>query len=120
VINAAYNDGAGVTAAFNLNILTRLNREYGTDFDVTRFRHRAFFNSEASRVEMHLECIEPTVVHVADHSIAFARGETIWTECSYKYQRDQLETIVTTAGFRLTQLWTDPEERFWVAFLSAA
>jgi dimethylhistidine N-methyltransferase len=120
VLNAAYNDSAGVTAAFNLNILTRLNREFGADFDLTRFRHRAFFNRDASRIEMHLECVEPTVVHVGEQTITFARGETIWTECSYKYERDQLEAIVTAAGFRLAQLWTDGEEKFWVAFLSAA
>lgn len=120
VLNAAYDDAAGVTAAFNLNMLHRLNRELGTDFDVSCFAHRAFFNETASRVEMHLVSLDRQVVCVAGARIGFEAGETIWTESSYKYDRQMLELLVTSAGFRLTRLWTDAADRFWVVFLDAA
>lgn len=117
-LHAAYNDAAGVTAAFNLNILVRLDRELGADFDVDRFAHRAVFNREASRIEMHLVSREPQVVHVAGERITFERGETIWTECSYKYDRARLRRLASTAGFAITRLWTDARRRFWVAVLT--
>lgn len=120
VLVAAYDDRAGVTAAFNQNLLTRLNRELGADFDPARFRHRAVWHDTASRIEMHLESVEPQVVHVAGVPIAFARGETIWTESSYKYDRSRLDRVVAEGGFVLTRLWTDAHEHFWVAFLTAA
>ena len=120
VLNAAYDDAAGVTAAFNLNMLHRLNRELGADFDVSRFAHRALFNEAASRVEMHLVSLDRQVVCVAGARIGFEAGETIWTESSYKYDRDALDLLVTSAGFRITRLWTDSAERFWVAYLTAA
>ena len=120
VLNAAYDDAAGVTAAFNLNMLHRLNRELGADFDVSRFTHRALFNEAASRVEMHLVSLDRQVVCVAGARIGFEAGETIWTESSYKYDRDALDLLVTSAGFRITRLWTDSAERFWVAYLTAA
>ena len=119
-LNAAYDDSAGVTAAFNLNMLHRLNRELGAGFDVARFRHRAFFNGTASRVEMHLVSIERQTVLVAGEPIAFDAGETIWTESSYKYDRGTLDALVSSAGFRIERLWTDLAERFWVAYLEAA
>jgi len=117
-LEAAYDDADGVTAAFNLNVLARLNRELGADVDLARFRHRAVWNDAASRVEMHLESVEPQVVHVAGEAIAFARGETIWTESSYKYDQTRLDQLVTEGGFEVTRLWTDTTDRFWVAFLS--
>jgi dimethylhistidine N-methyltransferase len=120
MLHAAYNDAAGVTAAFNLNLLTRINRELGADFDLARFRHRAVFNNAASRIEMHIVSGERHVVHVGDETIAFARGETIWTECSYKYDRQRLEALVSAAGFEIGRLWTDASGRFWVAFLTPA
>jgi len=120
VLNAAYDDAAGVTAAFNLNMLHRLNRELGADFDVSRFAHRAFFNEAASRVEMHLVSLDRQVVSVAGARIGFEAGETIWTESSYKYDRDALDLLVTSAGFRIARLWTDSAEQFWVAYLTAA
>jgi len=119
-LNAAYDDAAGVTAAFNLNMLRRLNRELHADFDLGRFRHRAFFNEAASRVEMHLVSVDAQVVHVAGERILFEAGESIWTESSYKYDRETLDALVTSAGFRITRLWTDAGERFWVAYLDAA
>jgi dimethylhistidine N-methyltransferase len=118
VLNAAYNDAAGVTARFNLNLLRRLNRELGADFDLARFRHRAFFDPAESRVEMHLVSLADQEVTVAGARIRFAAGETIWTESSYKYDRPALQTLVAQAGFELARLWTDADERFWLAFLT--
>lgn len=118
VLHAAYNDRAGVTAAFNLNLLARLNRELDARFDLSRFAHVATFNSAASRIEMHLQSLDAQTVHVAGEPIAFARGETIWTESSYKYDSALLDQIVTAAGFEISRLWTDERERFWVAFLT--
>lgn len=119
VLHTAYNDAAGVTASFNLNVLVRINRELGADFDLTRFAHRAFFNSRASRIEMHLTSRARHVVRVAGEVIAFRRGETIWTESSYKYDLRRLEGFVSAAGFSVERLWSDAQERFWVAFLTA-
>ena len=119
-LHAAYNDAAGVTAAFNLNVLARLNRELHATFDLSRFVHRAFFNDGASRIEMHLESVADQIVCVDGVPIEMARCETIWTECSYKYDRPMLERLVAAGGFSLTRLWTDERERFWVAFLDAA
>ena len=119
VLHAAYNDRLGVTAEFNLNMLLRINRELQADFDLSRFRHRAFFNDEASRIEMHIESLVDQQVHVAGARIPFAAGETIWTESSYKYDEEQLATVVGAAGFRVGRLWTDTSGNFWVAFLTA-
>jgi dimethylhistidine N-methyltransferase len=119
VLHAAYNDRAGITAQFNLNILTRLNRELGADFDVSRFRHLAFYNPAESRVEMHLESLDDQVVRVRGEEIAFATGETIWTESSYKYDEPQLRRIIGPSGFTIHRLWSDAGERFWVALLRA-
>lgn len=118
VLEAAYNDVNGVTAAFNLNVLARLNREFGSDFELARFRHNAVWNDEESRIEMHLESLEAQTVHVAGQPVHFARRETIWTEASYKYDRPGLEELVRRGGFELTRLWTDNEERFWVCWLT--
>ncbi len=117
LLRAAYNDAAGVTAAFNLNLLTRLNRELNATFDLSTFRHWAHFNDDASRIEMHLESTMAQRVHVAGTPIDFERGETILTECSYKYDRPFLEAVVRPAGFRIEELWTDEREWFWVGFL---
>lgn len=117
-LHAAYNDALGVTAEFNLNVLARLNRELGADFDLSRWRHRAFFNGDASRIEMHLESVTPQRVTIAGERIGFESGETIWTESSYKYDDAALRVLVTAAGFDLAQLWTDAQNRFWVAFLT--
>ena len=119
VIEAAYNDAAGVTAAFNLNLLARLNRELGADFDLANFRHRAIYNADDRRIEMHLLSVEPQVVRVAEMPIVFDEGETIWTESSYKYDADRLDHLAAAAGFRVDRLWTDRLEQFTVAFLSA-
>lgn len=119
-VDAAYDDAAGITAEFNLNMLRRLNRELHADFDLGRFRHHGFFNETASRVEMHLVSLEAQVVHVAGERIAFGAGESIWAESSYKYDRETLDTLVRSEGFRSTRLWTDAAERVWLAYLDAA
>ena len=119
-LDAAYDDAAGVTAAFNRNLLARLNRELGADFDLERFSHRAFFNEGASRVEMHLVSLGEQTVHVGGAEIHFAHGESIWTESSYKYDERRLEELVSAAGLRIDRLWTDDGDRFWVAMLSVA
>ncbi|MEP7384100.1 MAG: L-histidine N(alpha)-methyltransferase [Gemmatimonadota bacterium] len=117
VLNAAYNDAAGVTAAFNLNLLTRLNREFGAEFDLRRFRHRAFFDDATSRIEMHLEAREAHQVCVDGAVIDFAAGETIHTECSYKYDRPRLEALADASGFRIEALYSDERDWFWEAWL---
>jgi dimethylhistidine N-methyltransferase len=117
VLDAAYDDSLGVTAAFNRNMLARLNRELAADFDLDAFRHRAFFDDAASRVEMHLVSTVDQTVTVAGESFAFERGESIWTESSYKYDAERLDALAAAAGFRVARLWTDAADYFWVAAL---
>ncbi|MBW8328265.1 MAG: L-histidine N(alpha)-methyltransferase [Thiobacillus sp.] len=104
-LHAAYNDAAGVTAAFNLNLLARLNRELGADFDLARFRHYAFYNPVAGRIEMHLVSLAEQDVKVAGQRFHFALGETLHTEHSYKFRCDEFSTIAKNAGWRLTAEW---------------
>jgi dimethylhistidine N-methyltransferase len=120
VLNAAYNDAAGVTAAFNLNMLARMNRELGADFDVSAFAHRAFYNESAGRVEMHLVSTRDQTAHLGGHPIRFAAGETIHTENSYKYAPDEFEQLASRAGLRLVTLWTDPRRLFSVQLYEIA
>jgi len=117
VLNAAYNDRAGVTAAFNLNLLTRINRELDGNFDLRRFRHRAFYNPERHRVEMHLASLVPQQVKVCGRSFDFAAGETIHTECSYKYTLASFAALAREAGWRPARAWTDPDGHFSVHVL---
>lgn len=119
VLHDAYNDAAGVTAAFNLNLLTRLNRTLGCTFALETFRHVAFFNDAASRIEMHLESTIAQTVRVADREISFDAGETIHTECSYKYDEPRLHALASAGGFRIETLYTDARDWFWVAWLQA-
>jgi L-histidine Nalpha-methyltransferase len=119
ILDAAYDDRKGVTAEFNLNMLRRINRELGGNFDLAKFKHVAFFNDEASRVEMHLESLERQCVTVGGVRIPFDKGESIWTESSYKYDEAQLKAVVGAAGFGVEQLWTDADGNFWVGFLTA-
>jgi L-histidine N-alpha-methyltransferase len=115
----AYDDKAGVTAAFNLNILHRLNRELGANFDTGCFRHRARWNRLKSRIEMHLESTRDQCVNIpaAQLSIQFAAFETIHTENSYKFTRNTLAALLDDAGFRIEQTWTDPRQ--WYALTLA-
>lgn len=119
-LHAAYNDAAGVTAEFNLNMLAHLNREHGGNFDLALFGHRAFFNDAASRIEMHLESQIAQCVRVLGEEFTFEAGESIRSEVSYKYDRPRLEALATTSGWRIAELFTDPKELFWVAWLVPA
>ena len=120
VLEAAYNDAEGVTAAFNHNVLVRINRELGADFAPSRFEHRAVFDDVTSRIEMHLVSRERQTVQIGGAEIVFEAGETIWTESSYKYDLPRLTDLADAAGFRIERLWSDAGERFWVGFLTAA
>lgn len=118
LLHAAYNDPAGVTAAFNLNVLARLNRELDATFAPERFRHYAFYNPAAGRVEMHLVSLEAQRVRVAGEPVAFERGESIWTESSYKYAPGELRALAAAGGFDVARIWTDPREWFAVLYLT--
>ncbi|KVW94716.1 L-histidine N(alpha)-methyltransferase [Thiobacillus denitrificans] len=104
-LHAAYNDAAGITAAFNLNLLERLNRELDADFDLAHFRHYAFYNPTAGRIEMHLVSLAGQHVTVAGRRFNFALGETLHTEDSYKFRRDEFSAIATNAGWQLAAEW---------------
>ena len=105
LLHRAYNDDAGVTAAFNLNLLERLNRELGADFDPARFRHYAFYNPAAGRIEMHLVSLAEQDVKVADQPFHFGLGETLHTEHSYKFRSDEFSAMAKTAGWQLANEW---------------
>lgn len=117
ILHAAYNDSAGVTAAFNLNALTHLNRDLDGSFDINAFSHLAFFNDEASRIEMHLKSLKEQRVQLAGQTFHFEAGETILTECSYKYDETRLTTLVEGSGFTIDTLYTDSQDWFWIAWL---
>ena len=117
VLLPAYDDAQGVTAAFNLNVLRRLNREAGADFDLRQFRHVARWNDELSRVEMHLESLTAQTVCVGGASIRFAPGETIHTENSYKHSLPAFDTLVRRAGWEPVRSWTDEGGLFGVHVL---
>ena len=110
----AYDDEIGVTAAFNRNILARINRELDADFDLSQFAHVAKINSEARSVEMHLrsKCRQTVRIPAADLRIEFEEGETIWTESSHKYARDEVFQMATAAGFSCQAQWIDEEWPF--------
>ena len=110
----AYDDELGVTAAFNLNLLARINRELGADFDLSQFKHRAKINPEARSVEMHLESKRKQIVNIpeAEVVIEFQEGETIWTESSHKYSRDEIFKTAQDAGFRCEVQWIDEQWPF--------
>ena len=116
VLVPAYDDAAGVTADFNLNVLTRLNRELGADFDLEGFRHQAVWNGSHSRMEMHLESSTSQEVRIPalELVVDFAAGETIHTENSYKYLPFQAEELLAASGFSPEKTWTDGQGWFAV------
>jgi dimethylhistidine N-methyltransferase len=118
VLEAAYNDADGVTAAFNINLLARINRELDADFNLARFRHFAFFNADESRIEMHLISNLEQSVRVAGRTFEFREGESIHTECSYKYSVDGFQALARRAGFEPEQVWTDARPLFSVHCLA--
>jgi L-histidine Nalpha-methyltransferase len=113
---AAYDDASGVTAAFNRNVLARINRELGADFDLVKFRHKVRWNGEHSRIEMHLESLiaHEVTIPSLDLSVAFRRGETIHTENSYKWTVHGTQRLLSQTGFTVVDLWTDPNHWFGV------
>jgi len=120
VLHAAYNDSRGVTAAFNLNLLARINRELGADFDLRRWRHYAFYNAPLGRIEMHLASLDAQAVNVGNYRFSFARGETIHTENSYKYSVEEFRAIAARAGFAAQKLWMDRKGLFALHGLRSA
>ena len=114
----AYDDAAGVTAAFNRNLLIRLNREAGADFDPTAFDHRAVWNAAESRIEMHLASRRAQRIRFGDEIIYFAAGETIHTENSYKHSRAAFAALACAGGWQMEQVWTDPAGLFSVHLLA--
>jgi dimethylhistidine N-methyltransferase len=117
-LNAAYDDAAGVTAKFNLNLLARINRELGGDFDLESFSHHAFYNSERHRIEMHLASKKRQKVRVAGRAIEFRAGETIHTENSYKYTLETFGALARGSGWNPVAVWTDAGGNFSVHALA--
>ncbi len=117
VLHRAYNDGEGITAAFNLNLLERINLELNCDFQIECFEHYAFYNPGEGRVEMHLVSLRDQTVHLDNVTIPFARGESIWTESSYKFNLDEFEQMAAAAGFRVERVWTDEQQWFSIQYL---
>jgi len=118
VLEAAYNDGAGVTAQFNLNLLERVNRELGADFDLDQWWHRAIYNSNAGRIEMYLTSEIDQFVHLDEHKFHFRRGDKIITEFSYKYAPDEFAALAAKAGFEFIRMWTDDARLFGIFYLT--
>lgn len=118
VLHRAYNDSQGITSAFNLHLLERINLELGGDFDIDAFRHYAFYNPNASRIEMHLVSLKEKEVHLGNETITFTTGESIWTESSYKYTCDEFEQLAGSAGFKVRQVWKDERNWFSVQYLT--
>jgi dimethylhistidine N-methyltransferase len=118
-LERAYDDSQGVTARFNLNLLTRINRELGADFDLGAFRHRAVYERSLRRVEMHLVSQRAQEVRVAGTRFSFQAGEAILTECSYKWDPAEFEQLARGAGWRRIRVWMDAQRRFSVQYLTA-
>jgi dimethylhistidine N-methyltransferase len=118
ILEAAYDDAAGVTAAFNLNLLVRINRELEGTFRPDYFAHHAFYNPTPGRIEMHLVSRRRQTVRVAGARIAFEEGESILTECSYKYTVRGFQALAAAAGLRARQVWTDPSRWFSVQYMT--
>ncbi|SDH62378.1 L-histidine N(alpha)-methyltransferase [Janthinobacterium sp. YR213] len=116
ILDAAYDDALGVTAAFNLNMLRHVNGLIGADFDVRAWQHHGFFNADERRVEMHLEARSEQFVHWKGGQRHFAKGERIHTEDSYKYTRAAFVGLLEQAGFSTVQVWTDPQQWFAVIY----
>jgi dimethylhistidine N-methyltransferase len=117
ILEAAYNDTAGITAQFTLNLLQRLNRELGADFDLAAFRHRAFYNESAGRIETYLISARAQDVHVAGITTHFAANEAMLVELSCKYGIDDFARLAASAGLRAAQVWTDSQRLFSIQYL---
>jgi len=118
VLEAAYDDAAGVTAAFNLNLLTRINRELGGNLRMERFRHMARYNTRQGRIEIHIVSRVEQTVTIAGERIHFRAGEKIHTEYSYKFDPAQVRELAARAGLTVRKVWTDPKKYFSVQYLT--
>lgn len=118
ILDAAYNDSKGVTAAFNLNLLSRINRELGADFEVAKFRHGAHYDAALGRVEMHLYSTADQTVRVDGSVFRFTEGESIHTENSHKYSIGDFRRMARKAGFEPTKVWTDSAQLFSIHYLT--
>lgn len=117
IIEAAYNDAAGVTALFNKNLLVRLNRDLGTNFDINKFKHRAIYNSQEGRIEMHLVSLTEQLVKAGRTEFQLKKGEYIHTENSYKYSLEEFEKLAAPY-FQIKKVWTDKDNQFSVQYLT--
>jgi L-histidine Nalpha-methyltransferase len=120
VIERAYNDSEGVTAEFNLNLLRRANRELEADFDLKQWRHRAIYDADTGRIEMHLVSETDQIVHIAGYAFRFHSGEKIITEFSYKYTPEGFTALAGAAGFEPVQMWTDDARLFGVFYFTCS
>ena len=120
ILNAAYNDKAGFTEQFNKNLLLRINRELGADFDLEQFQHLAYFNEEKHRIEMHLVSRQDQQVSIGDHVFRFEKGQSIHTEYSHKYTVERFHQLAEEAGFISVKTWLDEEQLFSVHYLRVA
>ena len=116
VLDAAYDDALGVTAAFNRNALLHLNKRFGFDFALDGYKHVGFYNEAEGRIEMHLEALRDQVVHLGDRQRRFAKGERIHTENSYKYNAREFQALLARAGFGHVSHWASPGDGFFVFF----
>jgi dimethylhistidine N-methyltransferase len=119
VLYDAYNDAAGVTARFNLNVLVRINRELGGNFDISGFMHRSIYNRERHRIEMHLIAKKAQSVRILGQNFSFRPGESIHTESSYKYSLERFTALARQSGWSVRDSWTDGEQMFSVHALVA-
>jgi dimethylhistidine N-methyltransferase len=119
MLHAAYNDSAGVTAAFSLNLLARVNRELGANFDLDAFAHEAFYNPAEGRIEIYIRSLRAQSVLVAGRRFFFDAGDRVHTEYSYKYDLDDVDALAAPAGFVRAQTWIDPDQLFSVHYLIA-
>ena len=120
VLNAAYNDAAGITAEFNLNLLERMKHELGAEFEPGAFAHQAFYNESDGRIEMHLVSTKNTRLVIDKKSFVFHLGDSIHTENSYKYSLDEFRDLAERAGFDVEQVWTDRKQYFSLQLLSVS
>ena len=118
ILESAYNDCKGITAKFNLNILKNMNSTFGTNFEINKWKHIAFYNEEHGRIEMHLQSLEDQSVRLNGTSIAFKKDETIHTENSYKYSIEEFEEMIKDF-YRLIEVWSDSDNKFAVCYFEA-
>ena len=119
ILNLAYNDGSGLTAEFNKNILVHINHEFNSDFCIDQFQHQAFYNQDLGRVEMHLVSLANQLVHVSGTEYQIRKNESILTEVSYKYSIEEFQSLALRAGFTTSKVWIDPQQLFGVYCLMA-